>query len=373
MLDIKILRGREQIEALSHDWRALAQTCELFVDYDWLRIWMQSFATGAEDEIVILRATRASRLVAVLPLVKRRARWRQMPVRMLRLCTNQHSPYGGGTIAAEDRHRTIAALADAVSAMSDWDVLELSGIRVLDATGIHLMLRMLAKHIGAPYRVEYQFVLPLDADWERYYNGLSTNFRTNLRRTERKLAERGPVSIEVFTGPDRIDEGFAALLNVDSQSWKSTAGETISSDADLSRYYHGVASAYGAEGRAWVTVVKAGDLPVAAVLAFEHNGAAYAVKASTLSSVESGTISPGHFALIQVIEAACRRGLRQFHFLSGADAWKRYGGDLEPVVSARCFARSAYGGVIAALDRIAGTVRPATLATGAGSTPHIIR
>lgn len=81
--------------------------------------------------------------------------------------------------------------------------------------------------------------LAIDAPWSAYRDGLSKNFRANLRKAHNRLRDSGEGAPEFLwlTGERAEPRHLASFLALEASGWKGRAGSAIGQDAPLCAFY----------------------------------------------------------------------------------------------------------------------------------------
>src|SRR5262249_6200196 len=253
-LSVEMVEGREAFNALGKQWNAaLARgpRDEPMLRHEWVRAWIENFASGATLRTFLARA--GSELHAAVPLIE--ARERSADTCFLPLTTwstphNDHSQRGGVLLGPRGKE-ALPALWDKLAGAAGWDRLRL---RDLPHGAPEWKLRDLAEPAGFPcglwtsLRSPY-LVLPaiespvagVDAKkaarrpppavsrYDQVESRLDSKFRQNLRRRRRRLAEQGEVRYALVSGENakELDCALADFFAIEASGWKGRSGTAI--------------------------------------------------------------------------------------------------------------------------------------------------
>jgi CelD/BcsL family acetyltransferase involved in cellulose biosynthesis len=293
---LEVVRG---VERVASEWDALADRLRAapFLRPAWIAAWARAFGTGPL-EIFTLRLQ--GRLLGMLPLVRSRG--------VLTSPTNWHTPRFGLLSECEPPHRllqqtllsangarrvSLAFLDPGREPLEAWTAgAEEHGFRVLTRTLAHAAC------------VEIQ------AGWDEYECDLKRSFRSNLRRSLRRLREAGTVAFEVLDGRDGLDSLLTEGFGVESSGWKAARGTAITSRPETEAFYRSV-GAWAAE-RGWLRLafLRLDGRAIAFEFALEEGGVYYALK-SGFDPAYRG-FSPGTLLIHSTLELAFSRGLRRY-------------------------------------------------------------
>jgi len=305
------VRALADVAGLTAEWNALVDRVEAtpFVRPDWIEPWHRAFGGG---RLETLAARRNGRLVAVLPVLRRRNGSASSP-------TNWHTP--AFTAAAEDdaaRAAVVEALVDATPR-----AFTLGFVDEADPS----LGQTRAAFAGRGYRIlertisESPFVAT-GGSYESYTSASISGKRlAELRRQRRKLErEVGPVSVDVRQGRDGFEWALAETLRLEASGWKGERGTAIVSRPDTRDFYTEVARRFADRGTLRLAFLRAGETAIAAELGIEEHGVFFDLKGGFDADYRS--YAPGLLLAQSLIASCFARGLRRFEFLGDAEPFK---------------------------------------------------
>jgi CelD/BcsL family acetyltransferase involved in cellulose biosynthesis len=310
---------------LEAEWPALLRRAghdRPFYQHEVLRVWMDNFAAASPVHVIVARD--AAGLRAALPCIGEWRRFRGLPVHVLRGTASVYSERFD-LIARRGDTEAIAAIWRHLQERDDWQVLELPDVPVPDdgddegaAFGL---LEQAGREVptGSLISKHVPF-LRLPGRGQDLAASLAPDFRRELRRRGRRLAERGAVTIEHVTGGDdleaRLEEGFA----VEAASWKGREGTAIAADPALRAYYAELAREAALRGYLSLRFLRCGGRAIAFHYGLEHGGRYYLPKLGVDDAWRP--FGPGHLLLQAVAQDGLERGLLGIDLLGEAMAWK---------------------------------------------------
>jgi CelD/BcsL family acetyltransferase involved in cellulose biosynthesis len=314
------------IEAVREDWTALAlESGSVFSTWEWARTWLRHLGRGTVDVCVF---GEGAQVVAILPLSRRR-----LPVGTL-IRFIGHGPADElGPVARPERltaaYRSLRELLDA----------EGSAIFVGDR------LRRgpwLAPVGGRRISATPSPVLTLHGrDWTGYLSSRTANFRQQLGRKERRVADAGG-AFRLSDG-DRLSRDLDVLFALHRERW----GGTPTAFARLETFHRDFAEVAMRRGwlRLWFLEIR-GE-PAAAWLGFRYGSSEAYYQAGRARRFDA--LSPGLVLMAHTIRAAAEDGLGEYRFLRGDEAFKGRFTDEEVVVDTVAAARGASASAALAL------------------------
>ena len=305
--------GVEQLSDLSQRrelWTRLAdRSGNLFSTWEWADVWWRHFGDDRRLRLgVCLDATGAE--VAILPLYEAF----RSPVRVARLIGHGPGDELGPVCAPGERGVAEAMLR--ASADAGCDVLladRLPGDREPaegawpEALGGVSLLRASSPVIDLA-----------GLSWDEFLAQRSSNFRSQVRRKERKLVRDHDLSFRLAEDPGRLEADLDALFSLHRARW----GEGGSGSFEGAREgFHREFAAIAME-RGWLRLwlAEAADRPVAAWLGFRFGGADWYYQMGRDPDWDRSSV--GFVLLAHTIRDAIEGGQRLYRLLRGDETYK---------------------------------------------------
>jgi CelD/BcsL family acetyltransferase involved in cellulose biosynthesis len=112
--------------------------------------------------------------------------------------------------------------------------------------------------------------LRVDQPWEQFLKTRGPRLRKNLRASMRKLEGEGTVRLQVCETLDEVSAGLDVMLELHGRSWKRRKHVGLSLSPQFQTFFRAFLMGMSARGRARVLVLRVGERPVAATVAFLH-------------------------------------------------------------------------------------------------------
>lgn len=308
-----------RLDAVRDEWRALfdaAGEASPFLSWEWLRCWWASFGAGRRLRLLEAR----DRAGAPCGFVALAGKPGLRPGRRWQLLGNGLGGADGldalvaGSNAREARAALLAAALDA----SDWDLLDLEDL-ACGSPSVRLLLELAAAR-GLTARVSRRFACPGFAVRGTFEAHLArVRRRETYRRRVRWLARQPGFRIEVAE-PGQARAAMQDFLRLHRLRWAAEGGSYGIPSASVEAFHLALAPALA--GRGWLRLYRlfVGEAAVAAVYGLELRGR-FSFYQSGIDPAWSAR-SPGVVLLGRTIEDAYRRGLTDYDFLRGEEAYK---------------------------------------------------
>lgn len=330
-IDVHEINGLDQLREFREPWNDLLTVtpgATYFHSFDWLATYWEHF--GAGQQLRVLLVAIDDRLIGIVPLVVTMEHTRVGPLRVLTYPLHSWGSFYG-PIGAEQELILRAAFTHIRETPRDWDLLDLLWV---DAAGTddgctEAALALAGwKTRGTAWKESAQ--IDIEGGWDAYWAGCKTHWRSNVRRCERRLAERStlehvryrPRGVEAGESDPRWDL-YDACERIAQQSWQgaSTTGTTLSHESVRAylRDTHATAVRFG--GLDLNLLLLAGR-PVAFAYNYHYRGHVYGLRAGF--DAEAANEGAGTVLLYKMIEDGCRRGDRLIDLGPGSLEAKRY-------------------------------------------------
>ena len=329
--DIRVerLATVDELAPLRSAWNALAGGVP-FRSFEWLESWWRSYGERSGKELFVLAAFDARRrLVGLAPWYLERGTSQRRVIRFLgsgEVCSDylsvlcQSGPQDEVTLALAD---WLCAAADPTSERPLWDLIELGGVDLNDATVTRLIDHLAARgnlvhRRGRPscWRVN------LPADWGTYLATLSKSHRKQIRRLERNYFQTKRAEVHVVTSTDELARGLEVLVNLHQRRRESLGGRGCFASTRFATFHEETARRLLDSGNLRLVWLDVDGRTVAAEYQVLGDGVVYAYQ----SGIEPDSLEhePGRLITMATLEQAVREGRRAFDFLRGDESYKAH-------------------------------------------------
>lgn len=301
-----IVETYREIDLLAREWDELADRVKAppFFRPGWFAAWRRAFGTG---RLEVIATRRGGRLVAVAALERTRL--------ALRSPTNWHTP--AWAPLAEDADALRSTARAMVARAQPWLSLGFVDAGTEEFAACRDAMTGCRTRI---YTLERSPYVALQGTWEEYERRFTAKRRSNLKRLQRRLEERGRVVFEVHDGRHDLaallDEGF----RVEASGWKGERGTAISSAPETRLFYEEVAAWAASRGSLRLAFLRLDGRALAFDFAIEEVGAHSLLKTGFDHAWRS--FAPGLLLRQRMIERAFGQALGTYEFLGEATDWK---------------------------------------------------
>jgi len=197
-----------------------------------------------------------------------------------------------------------------------WDVLDFS----LLSTDSAIM-----RHIAASSALEWEIsekstapYISLAEGFDTFMAGFNGKHRYTLRKKLKKLSEQG-FSYKACER-DKLDEGIQVLFELHKLRAANKGIVSTFCGQRLLTLHKAAAKAFAGKGRLWLRFLESDEKKIGAFYGFELGGKLFYYQFGI--DPEWEPYSPGTVLMYKVIEEAFSKGLSEFDFLRGSEAYK---------------------------------------------------
>ena len=268
--------------------------------------WLEAAANhlNPDEQLFVLMVKEGADTRAVLPLFSKPNSLGGRDLHFLGV--DFHPDPLGVLCASEERNRVVRALKNFLRSVPGWDQLVLTCI---------LEDELLAWGIpGTPVAVQPYISLP--PTFDAWLSRTDRKMRQNLRRKHRRMVEVGGTFVRVSEGESRQDV-LDALFWLHAKRAKEKGITSSIAHARVEQLHRWLVA--HTSDAVFFSILLQGK-PIAASYGFEFGQRFFSYQSA--HDPEFDHLSPGSVSFYHRIETCCARGLTEFNFLQGGEAYK---------------------------------------------------
>ena len=308
-LRITDVRTADDLAAHAEAWAELllqSTAASPMLSYPQISAFFETQIPSSETWLCLF-AYENERLIGVLPLIATRS-FGFLGFSILCLKTPYDDLHTSGVdcLTLPGREHIIELFADYLSRIPrTWPLIRMREILENSASMVYLngggrkvravqRLRGCENHIQVP------------ADFGTYHSSLSSNFRRQLKRGNRKLDELKDVRFHCHEATRPLPENIRRFEQVEDAGWKGAANTSVKALEHISRFYALAAERFSDHGWMEWNFLETGDKAIGAHYAVRLNRTLFLLKIGYDEAYSA--CSPGNLLLEKTIEHACKTG-----------------------------------------------------------------
>lgn len=333
-VQVSCIRSFELSEAQRYQWNALLERSSshtVFQTYEWHASWWRAY--GKNFAPFVLWAERDGKLVGIAPLMvaERRLLWRKL--RVLHFMGLYASDYCDFIVDEAEPEVVAPMLRWLASNRQEWDAIDLRNIQDSSPT-LRMFPDYFAQH-GYPVDVREWSKAPTHVfgDEQADRNLLR---KKSLKRHYNHFKKAGRLEFTNYRSWSEITTQLEAFFQQHIQRWESTETPSQFLDEEHRAFYREMAASLAPTGSLLFSVVSFDDQPIAFHLGFEYEGRLIWYK-PTFETAHARH-SPGEVLLKCLLEYAYERGMLEFDFACGEEAFKyRFSNHVRSIYAVQVF------------------------------------
>lgn len=350
----RIATQREEFMRLRPAWDRLFASNDRhspFLAWGWMDAWLRYLASEHELKIIYLDDEGGETLF-ILPLHRRAGRRHPGSGHVTLICG-----YGPecsdrlGCICLPELEGDAATLT-AKAIFQFYDRKEVISLNFLEEEGgFPTRLARAVTSLGLPVAVRSDATLPtveLPGTWDVYLKQLSSNFRSQIRRSYRKITEGESVQLQRIN-PNQATSFAGDLIRL-NRSRMRAKGDISTVESSAFREFLMTAVPYMADNNlAWMDSIVDGDVVLGAALNFVHGRNIFFYMGGF--DAKAGKVRPGTALFAAVMQRGIDRNYQTFDFLRGAEAYKyRWGASDEHTYCVTIYPKGPRGKILPVFD-----------------------
>lgn len=315
-MQVRLTESRERLPVQRDEWNALVArnpTNTAFQTFEWFDTWWAAF--GKLHRLHLLTVHQDGTVVGIAPFMLLRG---PLGLRQLELIGTPNADYQD-LIVPDRRSEVIGALCRFLHAeRSSWDMIVLRSLPERSPTVSEF--RMASEALGLGVMDLERQPCPAVVLAGREAETRRALGRYSLRRSQRRLGQRGTLGFHVYTTSEEIHQALPKFYEQHVQRWQETGDPSPFTDPAFRDWYRALAVA--AHGAHWLhfSVLECGGRPAAFHFGFQYGRKLSWYKPSFDWAFHRE--SPGAVLIAHLIEDALSRGLDELDFSSGLEPFK---------------------------------------------------
>lgn len=349
-MKLRLVTALREFDALAPIWAEVAREAgqtSPFLSHDWFACCWRTAGPLKRREVWLLED--AAGPVALLPLAYGRSTIRGIPVRVLSFLDAPDTPLAD-FLVTRGHDEVVAALAEALRARRDWDLLRLAKLPAEGATAKALQAGLGADFPGRLVARESSPYLALDGTWEQFFRSRSQRFRKTCRNIENRIHRRGALDVEEHRWVDPDGPIFRDLIEVSLASWKAEQGVALATMDGMPRFFRELTQRASAQGWLRLWILRLEGRAVATEYQLAAGDTVHALRADYDAALAE--VSPGAYLNLEIVRRLfAAPGVRVYDMGPGANEYKlRWASGARELVTLAFYAPTLAGRLLRGLE-----------------------
>jgi CelD/BcsL family acetyltransferase involved in cellulose biosynthesis len=346
-LKLEVLDSWDKIEKNVPHWNDMVLRGSgdaLYQSYEWLNAWWQHFERDKNLCFILIRNDHSP--VALAPLCIDKTKILGVKTRRLSFLSENISDYTD-FIVTEPRQPALALMIrKLLEDKPRWDWAELLHIPT-DSPNWQGLMKIVQESNCYHYR-QYCSKCPfikLEGAYEDYFRSLPKKHRDDVKRQEKKLLEMGLLRLLVLEqNHPQLADYFESFWQMRRGRWEiaGRAGWIGFKEIEYKQFYRSLFEALTNGNKVHFSVLLSNEIPIAFHFGFLAGGRLY-FYAPTFAH-DYRAYSPGKIMIQYLLRHAFEKGIKEFDFLMGEEAYKfSWAKDFREIYNLLLFPRTIRG------------------------------
>ena len=225
-LDVIVYENFEDLASMQEEWDGFMESIrgEIFLTYDWCRVWWKYYGKNRDLKIFILRHDQ--KLVGILPVFLENLRLGLIRVKVIKMVGTDFTPISITFPVERDFiDEAVEKFINELSRQCNWDILHIGAI-CGRYESIEILLKTAKSTLNHFYQIEVkdnevQTYFELANSWEEQIASLSQRQRTKTRRIYKEIQKQGVKINSFFASEESLSRMFDNFVKLHQSHWQS--------------------------------------------------------------------------------------------------------------------------------------------------------
>jgi len=320
---------QEKFNLIKNKWKTIFEkdiNSSIFLSWEWVSNWWKIFSNSKSLEILTVYNQSKNELIAILPLYKSRSKilclnlmWEWRFIGSDSIACSDHLGILTQTNLEQEEFNLI--FDELLKNIGDFAVLKLTDLQPTDPIIKNII--SWAKNHSIKVKIEPDTTCPcveLSNTWDDYLMRLSSNFRSQIRSSYRKILNNDDMTIRSVTDNQEIIKYINELakLNISRMDQKNQKSSFL--QQTMQQFLVNLATDMVQTGQAWLDIILHENRLVAASLHLVHRNTVYYYQGGF--DPEYSKWRPSTVLFAHVMQRAIENEYIYFDFLRGNEKYK---------------------------------------------------
>lgn len=339
-INVEVYENFEELEIIQQEWDSFVESvgAEIFLTYDWCRIWWKYYGKNRDLRVFVFRSS--GELIGIIPLFLEKIWMGPVFVKAVKIVGSDFT-MTQFSLPIHNKHikEVIQKFYELVSSEHNWDIIHIGPIAGLYKHYDDLK-NACQESFGNSCRVlnenkHVQTYFQLADDWEKQLSSLKKGERWDIRRSYKALQADKTSLVSAFASKGNYEQTFENFVNMHQSYWRSLGKLGHFGDWPAAQDFHReVAGVQLRHNRLRLLEVKSGVHCLGYEYGYRFGERYFEFLNARTRSKELAKISIGRVVFSEQVKKALDEGVRCIDSMQGKYEHKlRLGGKLFPVRS----------------------------------------
>ncbi len=334
---VEVYRSFDELSPMQEAWDDFIESlnAEIFLSYDWCRIWWKFYGKGRELWIFLFREN--DRLVGIMPLFVEGYGINPLRLNVVKIVGTDYLPVAISLpIVSDCLEKVIRAFDSEINSRVSWDMIYLGAIsgKYNDAEKIETVFRNADGH----YRLwkksgDVQTYFKIAENWDQQLAGLKKQQRKNVNHAYRSIQNLGKTLKVDYATEDNLQQYYDEFVTLHQQAWREEGSAGHFADWPSSYDFHReVASILLKRGRLRLMKIALDETCLGYKYGYKFGDFYYQYLTARNHTDECSDIGFNQISFGEQVKKAVEEKVKYMDSMRGAYPHKTYlGGQLLPI------------------------------------------
>jgi len=223
-IKLRIATNFDELSPISHEWDSFMESigAEIFLTYDWCRIWWKHYAGNRKLKIMIVK--RGNEIIAILPMFLDALSAGPLKIYVLRLMGSDYTPVAVRLPIKDDCiGDALAVMLEELKKEKNLDLIHLGTLSgIFDKT--NAITDIVRNNADGYWGIEkkettVQTYFELRENWNDQLSSLEKRQRKNIKRAYRQLEDHGWSLCHTYASKQDLDIYFKEFVEMHQRHW----------------------------------------------------------------------------------------------------------------------------------------------------------
>jgi CelD/BcsL family acetyltransferase involved in cellulose biosynthesis len=248
----------------------------VFMTYDWIRCWWESFGEDKELFIILVKDEH-DKMIAIAPLMISEKKYRCITLKAISFIKDDNASHADFLIT--ERYQEVFKLMfECINAKKEWDIAIFEGIFSETHTWNALTEFLKDKGYNRIFEQYSSPYLQIDVDWKSFLAKKSSRFRKTMRNELNRLNKLGKITINELTHSPDLKDIVNEIAALSSRSWKKRVNGDMGKNSANLIFYQKLSEIAQELGWLSIWVLKADNEAIAMEYHLKYKNKVYALR-----------------------------------------------------------------------------------------------
>lgn len=327
---IDIIETQAGLEKIARIWEQLSAEdpdASVYSSYAFVSTAWRHFSRG-RDRLFVLLLKKDGKPQAIAPFrITTERIWLFFKIRLIRYIAEWGNGDKPDIVAPYDKNAAWNAIAAFLNTYKTWEGLELSEQGAGAPQGDAALFDA-SRFVRRAYPASVSYNTSLKGTWDEYYAGLKPRVRENLKKSEKKIRNRGGMlAFTSHDSPERLEEALGRFITLEQEGWKRKRHFSVGGTEKQRAFHRDLLNVLATRGGISLYFLTVGAADIAASIVYRFKKDLYS--AYVAYHPDWADCSPGMLLRSKILEKNFGAGYDRYDYLGLPESQSNQSGKME--------------------------------------------